>query len=158
LLGQFIKRTRKKKSSEGVVVTGMDDILIKFGKCCQPVPGDPIVGYITQGQGVRIHHKNCVNVLKMNPERKVEVEWNEDFTDKYPVKIRVRSSDRAGLLADIANTINKCEANILTVHAETSDDKMVDGYFMISVENADHLNKILSALKKIKRIQSVSRE
>jgi GTP pyrophosphokinase len=158
LLEQLIKRTRKKKSSEGVVVTGMNDILIKFGKCCQPVPGDPIVGYITQGQGVRIHHKNCANVLKMNPERKVEVEWNEDFTDQYPVKIHVRSSDRSGLLADIANAINKCGANILTVHAETSTDKMVDGHFMISVKNSDQLNKILSALKKIKRIQSVSRE
>ena len=157
ILSKIIKRARKKKSSEGIVVKGIDDVLVKFGKCCQPVPGDPIIGYITQGQGVTVHRKNCVNALKMNPERRVDVEWNEDFTETYPVKIRVHSNDRFGLLADITGTLSKSGANILTAHAEIHEDKMVDSYFTISVESIDQLNRIISALKKVKFVQSVGR-
>ncbi len=94
----------------------------------------------------------------MNPERRVDVNWNEEVSETYPVKIRVRSSDRTGLLADIASTISKNGANILTVHLETGDDKMVSGILMIGVESTDQLNKIMSALKKIKKIFSVTRE
>jgi GTP pyrophosphokinase len=93
----------------------------------------------------------------MNPERGVDVEWNEDFTETYPVKIRVRSNDRFGLLADITGTLSKSGANILTAHAEIHEDKMVDSYFTISVESIDQLNRIISALKKVKFVQSVGR-
>jgi len=92
---------RKKKLKTGVLVKGVDDILIKFGKCCQPVPGDSIVGYITRGFGVTVHRTNCVNALRMNPERQIEVEWNREVGEVYPVKIRIISQDRVGLLADV---------------------------------------------------------
>ncbi len=72
--------SRKKKLKTGVLVKGVDDILIKFGKCCQPVPGDDIIGYITRGYGVTVHRTNCVNALEMNPERQIEVEWNQETT------------------------------------------------------------------------------
>jgi hypothetical protein len=74
-----------------VVVKGVDDILVRFGKCCQPVPGDPITGYITRGYGVTVHRTTCVNAMKLNPERQIEVEWNQEMTESYPVKIVVRS-------------------------------------------------------------------
>jgi GTP pyrophosphokinase len=117
IFNKIISRVKKKKPKSGVIVKGADDILIKFGKCCQPVPGDPITGYITKGYGVTVHRAGCINALNMNPERQIDVEWNEEIDEKYPVKIRIRSYDRM----------------------------------------TEHLNKILSALKKIKHVQDIKR-
>ena len=148
---------RKKKLKTGVLVKGVDDILIKFGKCCQPVPGDLIVGYITRGFGVTVHRTNCVNALGMNPERQIEVEWNQDASEIYPVRIRIISQDRVGLLADVVSNISKFGANILNATSETHDNKMVDRFFTIGVEDISHLDKILSAVRKVKRVQEVKR-
>ena len=148
---------RKKKLKTGVLVKGVDDILIKFGKCCQPVPGDLIVGYITRGFGVTVHRTNCINALRMNPERQIEVEWNQEASEVYPVKIRIISQDRVGLLADVVSNISKFGANILNATSETRDNKMVDSFFTIGVEDIGHLDKILSAVRKVKRVQDVKR-
>jgi guanosine-3',5'-bis(diphosphate) 3'-pyrophosphohydrolase len=155
--GKIVGRVRKKRPSAGVVVRGVDDILIKFGKCCQPVPGDPITGYITRGYGVTVHRKRCINALKMSPERQIDVEWNVDIKETYPVKIRVRSYDRVGMLADITSSISKNGANIVSANTETRESKIVDSYFTITVENTEHLKKVLSAIRKIKHIQEVKR-
>jgi len=148
---------RKKKLKTGVLVKGVDDILIKFGKCCQPVPGDLIVGYITRGFGVTVHRINCVNALRMNPERQIEVEWNQAASEVYPVKIRILSQDRVGLLADVVSNISKFGANILHATSEIRDNTMVDSFFTIGVEDISHLDKILSAVRKVKRVQDVKR-
>jgi GTP pyrophosphokinase len=148
---------RKKKPGSGVSVKGVDDILIKFGKCCQPVPGDSITGYITQGFGVTVHRTSCVNALKMNPERQIEVEWNTDNVETYSVKIQVTSYDRVGLLADITSVISKNEANILGVNTKILDNKTVDGCFTISVKDTVQLKKVISDLKKIKLVHHVRR-
>jgi len=148
---------RKKKLKAGVLVKGVDDILIKFGKCCQPVPGDLIVGYITRGFGVTVHRINCVNALRMNPDRQIEVEWNQTASEVYPVKIRILSQDRVGLLADVVSNISKFGANILNATSETRDNKTVDSFFTIGVEDISHLDKILSAVRKVKRVQEVKR-
>jgi GTP pyrophosphokinase len=157
IFDRLIGRVRKKKPKAGVSVKGEDDILIRFGKCCQPVPGDMITGYITRGFGVTIHRTNCVNALKMSPERQIEVEWNTEAAETYPVKIRIRSLDRVGLLADIAAAISKNAANILSANTETHADKTVETYFSIGVESTEHLKRVLSDLKKIKMVQEVRR-
>jgi len=157
ILNKIIGRVRKKKLKTGVMVKGVHDILIKFGRCCQPVPGDPITGYITRGFGVTVHRTSCVNALKMSPERQIDVEWDVDIADAYPVKIRVRSYDRVGLLADIAANISKNGANIISANTETRENKMVDSFFTITVEDTDQLNKILLSIKQIKHIQEVTR-
>ncbi|MFC1830356.1 ACT domain-containing protein, partial [Thermodesulfobacteriota bacterium] len=157
ILNKIIDRVRKKKTRTGVTVRGVDDILIKFGKCCQPVPGDPITGYITRGYGVTVHRKNCVNALKMNPERQIDVDWSVDSAETYPVKIYIRCLDRVGLLADIAATISKNGANILSANTETREDKIVDSFFTISVEDTEQLRKVLAAIQKVKYIQEVRR-
>ena len=156
-LDKIIGRVRKKKPKAGVIVKGVDDILIKFGKCCQPVPGDSIIGYITRGYGVTVHRTRCVNALKMSPERQIDVEWSVDIADTYPVEILVRSYDRVGLLADITANISKNGANILSANTETRESKIVDSLFTIAVENTDHLNRVLSAIRKVKHIQAVRR-
>lgn len=149
--------SRKKKLKTGVLVKGVDDILIKFGKCCQPVPGDNIVGYITRGYGVTVHRTNCVNALEMNPERQIEVDWNQEASEMYPVKIRIISHDRQGLLADLVGNISKGGANILHATSDTRDSKIVDSFFTIGVEDISHLEKILSAVRKVKLVQDVKR-
>ena len=148
---------RKKKLKTGVLVKGVDDILIKFGKCCQPVPGDSIVGYITRGYGVTVHRTNCVNALEMNPERQIEVDWNLEASEMYPVKIRIISHDRQGLLADLVGNISKYGANILHATSDTRDSQIVDSFFTIGVEDISHLEKILSAVRKVKLVQDVKR-
>ncbi|UCE50954.1 MAG: bifunctional (p)ppGpp synthetase/guanosine-3',5'-bis(diphosphate) 3'-pyrophosphohydrolase, partial [Desulfobacterales bacterium] len=155
IFNKLMGRVRKKKLKAGVLVKGVDDILIKFGKCCQPLPGDFIIGYITRGYGVTVHRTTCVNALRMNPERQIEVEWNQEANETYPVRIRIVSQDRVGLLADVVSNISKFGANILNAKTETRENKIVDSYFTIVVEDTTHLEKILSAVKKVKFVQDV---
>jgi GTP pyrophosphokinase len=158
ILNKIIGRVKKKKPKAGVIVHGIDDILIKFGKCCQPVPGDSITGYITQGYGVTVHRTSCVNALKMNPERQIDVEWNKDISESYPVKISVRSTDRIGLLADIAASISKHASNIVSAKTETLENGGVETFFTIYVNDIDHLNTLLSEIKKVKLVYDARRK
>jgi GTP pyrophosphokinase len=115
------------------------------------------VGYITQGAGVTVHRTSCVNALKMNPERQVDVEWSGEIKETYPVRIRVSSIDRVGLLADVAANISKHGANILSVNTKTHEDNTVDSFFTLAVEDTAHLNRVVSALNKVKLVQGVRR-
>ncbi len=157
IFNKIIGRVRKKKPRAGVIVKGVDDILIRFGKCCRPVPGDAITGYITIGHGVTVHRTNCINALKMNPERQIDIEWNKDVTETYPVKICVSSSDRVGLLADIAANISKSGANIVNATTEIRENKIVDSFFTLAVEDVEHLDRVVSAIKKVKLVHDVKR-
>jgi len=157
IINKLIGRVKKKKPENGIIVKGVDDVLVKFGKCCQPVPGDIITGYITRGQGVTIHRKSCINALKISSERQIDVAWNMESADTFPVRILVSSADRFGLLADITSNISKCGANIVKAHTETHEDHIVDSYFTISVEGTTHLKKVLSSIKKIKHVHDVKR-
>lgn len=157
IFNKIISRVRKKKPKTGVVVKGIDDVLVKFGKCCKPVPGDLIKGYITRGFGVTVHRLHCVNILKTSPERQIEVEWIRDTAEKFPVKIHIHSYDRVGLLADVAANISKNEANIINANSKTSENKTVEFFFTITVEDTDHLERVLSDVKKVKLVQEVKR-
>jgi len=157
LFNKIVSKEKKKKATDGVVVKGVDDILVRFGKCCQPVPGDPITGYITRGYGVTIHRTACVNAMKLNPERQIDVEWNQEMTESYPVKIVVRSLDRVGLLADVAANITKNGANILSANTKTQENQTVDSYFTLSVESREHLTRVIESLKQVKQVLAVKR-
>ena len=157
IFDRLIGRVKKRKPSAGILVKGLDDILIRFGKCCQPVPGDPIVGYITRGYGVTVHRANCVNALKMSPERQIEVAWTEETSETYPVKILIVSYDRVGLLADIATSISKNEANILSLNTHTKPNKTVESYLTLAVAGTGHLDRVVSSLRKISLVQEVRR-
>jgi GTP pyrophosphokinase len=157
ILEKLMSRVRKKKPRAGVLVKGVEDILIKFGKCCQPVPGDPIIGYITQGYGVTVHRASCVNALRSSPERQIDVEWNTESAESYPVKIQIISNDRMGLLADLVGNISKLGANILHASSDTKENKMVESHFTISVTDTEHLERILSAMRRVKQVQDARR-
>jgi GTP pyrophosphokinase len=157
ILEKLMSRVRKKKPRAGVLVRGVEDILIKFGKCCQPVPGDSIIGYITQGYGVTIHRASCVNALRSSPDRQIEVEWNTESSESYPVKIEVVSQDRMGLLADLVGNISKLGANILHASSDTQDNQMVESRFTINVQDTAHLDRVLSAVRRVKHVQDAKR-
>lgn len=148
---------RKKKESTGIIVKGLDDILVKFSKCCNPLPGEPITGYITQGQGVTIHRKGCLNIMKMSKERQIEVQWSDSSTESYPASIKVQTDDRFGLLADIASVISRYKSNILNAKSETRDTGTGLFYFTFLVESSDQLLKIMSDIRKVKKVTAVKR-
>ena len=158
LLKKLLPGKKKRKDNTGVIVKGLNDILVKFAKCCNPLPGDSIDGYITHGEGVTIHRKNCVNLLKMSPERQIDVAWSSDITkDEYIVSLRIRCHDRSGLLADLANVISVNKSNIQSTRSETSEVGIGYFYFTLTVENSGHLQKIISDLKKVKKVKDVKR-
>ena len=156
LLQKFVGK-RKKKLSTGIIVKGLDDILVKFSKCCNPLPGDPIIGYITQGQGVTIHQKKCLNLMKMSKERQIDVQWSGSITESYPASIKVITEDRFGLLADIASVISKYKVNIVNTKSETHYTGLSLFYFTFLVESSDQLRTIMSDIKKIKKVTDVKR-
>ncbi len=158
LLTKGAEKRERKKPKGGVVVKGVDDILVRFAKCCRPVRGDAVTGYITRGYGVTIHRTQCINALKMNPERQIEVEWAPEIIETFPVKIRVRALDRVGLLADLAANISKNAANILSARTDNRNaDETVTSFFTISVENTTHLDRVLADIRRIKNVQEVVR-
>jgi len=157
LVGKTGESNRKKKISSGVIVKGVEDILVRFGKCCRPVPGDEIIGFITRGFGVTVHRTGCSNIVKTNPERLIEVEWAQSTKEAFPVKIMIKALDRMGLLADVAASISKCGANILSANTETGNDKIVSSYFTLAVENTEQLDQVLVGLRNIRQVQEVHR-
>ena len=151
---QFLKPDKKASS---VMVKGLDDVLVRFGKCCRPVPGDSVCGYITRGYGVTVHKTNCKNADKQNPEREIEVEWSSTSEDFYPVKIMVCSYDRKGLLADIIKNMSKHKINILEADSKSGNDKMIYSHFTIAVKNITKLNTLLTDIRKVKLVHDVKR-
>lgn len=155
----FQKRVRKKKTNAatGIIVKGLNDILVRFSKCCNPLPGDRIIGYITQGQGVAIHQKNCLNVLKMSNDRHIEVQWSRESKESYPARIKIRTADRVGLLSDIAATISKYKSNILNAKTEISKAGLGLFYFTLMVESTEQLRQIMSDIRRVKKVTDVKR-
>ncbi len=142
-----------------VKIEGLDDLLINFAKCCNPVMGDKIIGFITRGRGVSIHRVNCSNVISLSadPERQIEVEWGPKLEGTQPVGIAVLSGDRPGLLAEITEAISKTTANILTANIHTTEEKQATHQFVVEVNDLKHLNKIIKSIKQIKDVLKVER-
>lgn len=150
-------KTKRKKTDTGITVKGLDDILIRFGKCCNPVPGDPITGYITRGYGVTVHLSSCVNAMQMDPERAIDVEWASDITQTYPARLHIHAMDRKGLLADITAAISQCDSNIISINTKLGEDKQVDIYLGVEVPGKSHLDKVMTAVRKLARVTQVRR-
>jgi guanosine-3',5'-bis(diphosphate) 3'-pyrophosphohydrolase len=151
------QRIRGRKGKSGILVKGVDNILVRFGNCCTPLPGEPVVGYITRGQGVTVHRTSCLHALNMDSERRIELEWAPETDELYPVRIHVLCDDKMGLLAHITSAISQYEANILDAKVSTRADKRADCYFTISVSDADHLDNVIKSVKKVKHVIKVSR-
>ncbi len=133
-------------------------MLINFGKCCQPVPGDKIIGYITTGKGITVHRIDCNNMINLpdDHEKKIEVSWEVDKDHFYQVHLSILSEDRRDLLRDISEAISRNDTNIVMVGFKL-DDMLVKGNVIIEVNNLNHLTKIIHGVQKIKGVISVDR-
>ena len=154
------QKTRKPKaSSSGVVVKGIDNCLVKLSKCCNPLPGDEIIGYITKGRGVSVHRKDCINVKDLLTEenRIIDVKWYEETKENYNVNIEVLSNDRNGLLVDILNQIKDTKAKLMGVNTKTTKERIAVIDLDIEVENIEELNKVIRTIKKVDSVYEVRR-
>jgi guanosine-3',5'-bis(diphosphate) 3'-pyrophosphohydrolase len=142
----------------GVRIQGISNIMVRYSQCCQPVPGDDVVGYITRGRGVSIHRSDCPNILKFtdHPERRIEIDWQTDSTQLFLVRISVEGTDRRGLLSDIARAISNTGTNIQSADTDAVEGGM-RGDFVVEIENLAHLIKVMKAVRRVKGVVSVER-
>ncbi|MSR21398.1 MAG: bifunctional (p)ppGpp synthetase/guanosine-3',5'-bis(diphosphate) 3'-pyrophosphohydrolase [Gemmatimonadetes bacterium] len=145
-------------SGRGVRIQGMDNLMVRYSRCCQPVPGDPVVGYITRGRGVSIHRTDCPNVLALarDPERRIEIEWAAEKGDRFFVKLYLQGTDRRGLLSDVANAITETGTDISHADMRASSGGM-QGEFIVEVRDLAHLEKIRRAVRRVKGVLDVER-
>ncbi len=151
--------SRMRGASKGVRIQGVDGLMVRYSQCCQPVPGDPVVGYVTRGRGVSIHRSDCPNLLLLanEPERRLDIDWQKQEGELFVVRITLEGSDRRGLYADIAAAVTATGTNIKSLELSSGDGGGVHGSVMVEVENLPHLEKILRAMRKVKGITGVSR-
>ncbi len=154
----FVKFLKRARGDSGIKVHGMDNMLINFARCCQPVPGDRIIGYLTRGRGITIHRTDCKNMLELykEKERIIEVEWANENEQKFQVQLSIIGEDRKNLLKDITTCIAKQDINIFNASFHV-EDMYAKGLLDIEVQNLQHLTKIINEIRKISGVFSVER-
>ncbi len=148
-----------KNSDSGVLVRGAPDILVKLAKCCTPVPGDEIVGFVTRGAGVSVHRSDCNNVasLKTEPERMIDVDWAPTSKTLFLVQIQVEALDRSGLLSDVTRVLSENHVNILSATVSTSSERLALSRFVFEMGDTTHLDRVLNAVRRIDAVYDVYR-
>lgn len=157
LVGKMVGRFKRRKGDLGIKVKGVSDMLIRFANCCHPLPGEPVIGFITRGRGVTVHQRNCSHILNADRERLVEVSWQASKEDIYLAKIRVTSVERKGVLSDISAVLTQKDANIIEAQVKTTVDRKGIALFTIEVEDYNQLQNIMGAIKRIKNVLIVER-
>ncbi len=154
---KMIEKRNKVEKTGGVLVRGVDDIMVRYAKCCNPLPGDRIIGFISRGKGLTVHNTNCSNLLDFPSERLLEVEWDTGFEEGvYTSKIIVSCENKKGVLGTIATTISEEDANITEVFVNVENDKAMCE-FILEIKNLKHLKRIIKSVEKNKDIISVDR-
>jgi GTP pyrophosphokinase len=154
VFGRMLNRIRL---GRGIKIQGVDGLLVRYAQCCQPVPGDPVVGYVTQGRGISIHRSDCPNLLTLSAgDRRVEIDWQEQEGESFSVRLVVNAEDRRGLYADILQAISATGTNIRGADLHTKDGGAF-GTVFVEVDNLPHLAKVLKAVRRVKGVSSVDR-
>ena len=155
-LARIVDRVRG--GGKGIRIQGADGLLVRYAQCCQPVPGDPVVGYATRGRGVSIHRGDCPNLLLLahEPERRLEIDWQEMAGERFIVRLALEGTDRRGLYADVAAAVSATGTDIKSLELRTTDGR-VTGAAVVDVENLAHLERIIRAARRVKGISAVSR-
>jgi GTP pyrophosphokinase len=156
VLSRVIRRV--KGSDTGIRIHGMENVAINFGKCCQPLPGDGITGFITTGRGVTVHRLDCRNIpeLMKRPERNITVDWDVDREARFNVRVRVMASDRANLLGELTSAMSKENVEILYIEMKREDTFAI-GRLVIEVKSLNHLTRVMKRMRQIKGVVHVER-
>jgi GTP pyrophosphokinase len=154
VFGRVIDRIRL---GRGIKIQGVDGLMVRYAQCCQPVPGDSVVGYVTQGRGISIHRSDCPNLLTLAAEeRRVDIDWQETAGESFAVRLAVTGEDRRGLYADIMEAVSQTGTNIRGADLHTKDGS-VFGTIFVEVDNLPHLGKVLKAVRKVKGVTDIER-
>ncbi|MBL8981173.1 MAG: bifunctional (p)ppGpp synthetase/guanosine-3',5'-bis(diphosphate) 3'-pyrophosphohydrolase, partial [Gemmatimonadetes bacterium] len=150
---------RIRGTGKGIRIQGADGLMVRYAHCCQPVPGDPVVGYVTRGRGVSIHRGDCPNLLMLvhEPERRLDIDWQEQPGERFEVRLILDGFDRRGLYADVAAAVSSTGTDIRSMELKTTDAR-VSGAAVVEVENLAHLQRIIKAVRRVKGIQDVQRK
>ncbi|MBC5828349.1 MAG: bifunctional (p)ppGpp synthetase/guanosine-3',5'-bis(diphosphate) 3'-pyrophosphohydrolase, partial [Candidatus Eremiobacteraeota bacterium] len=145
--------------ASGIMVRGANDVLVRFAKCCTPVPGDPIFGYITQGKGISVHRVECPNggFISAQPNRLIEVSWNAQPQEAHVVDIEVEALDRPGLLQDIMGVLSEQETNATSVTARVKKDRSAAISCSLEIKDLSHLSRILTRINSIRDVRTAYR-
>jgi GTP pyrophosphokinase len=154
VIGRVIDRIRL---GTGIRIQGLSGLMVRYAQCCQPVPGDAVIGYVTQGRGISIHRADCPNLLTLSGEgRRVEIDWREVQGEAFAVRLSVTGEDRRGLYADIMEAISQSGTNIKAADLNTKDGSVFGSVF-VEVDNRTHLAKVIKAIRKVKGVNDVER-
>ncbi|MGG3872172.1 RelA/SpoT family protein [Brevibacillus laterosporus] len=148
---------KQTRSDTGIRVEGVDNLLTRISRCCSPVPGDDIIGFITRGRGVSIHRKDCPNVTVEESDRLIPVQWEGDQKQNYNVDIEITGHDRTGLLNDVLHVVGETKTNIAAVSGKADRNRVATINMTICINNIDHLHRVVERIKRIKDIYSVRR-
>jgi GTP pyrophosphokinase len=149
---------RVRGTSRGIRIQGADGLMVRYAQCCQPVPGDTVVGYVTRGRGVSIHRSDCPNLLHLahEPERRLDIDWTEQPGERFLERLGLEANDRRGLYADVAAAVSASGTDIRTLELRSTDGR-VTGAALFEVENLVHLQKVMKAVRRVKGIVEVQR-
>jgi GTP pyrophosphokinase len=155
-------KNRAPATSPGVMLDGIDDIMVNYAQCCTPVPGDDIVGFVTRGRGLSVHQRNCPRMQHLEPERLIDVRWDgkaagENSKARRAVKVRVYCSDKPGLLANMGQSFSAAGVNIKQAHCVTTEDRRAVNTFEVLVSNREQLNRAMRSIEKLKGVYRVER-
>jgi Guanosine polyphosphate pyrophosphohydrolases/synthetases len=154
------QKPREKGKGQGVIVKGVDNILVRFAKCCNPLPGDDIVGFITKGRGVSIHRRDCSNIDLSDTEvnsRLLEVKWDLEKTASFEAEIKVKATDRRGIISEVTQLLAADKISLNGINARTTRDGMANMTILLQIESKDQLKSIMNKLKNLSGVLDVFR-
>jgi len=157
IVSKMVGSIKRRRGYQGIKVKGVSDMLVRFANCCHPVPGESVIGFITRGRGVTIHHKDCRHIVNAEPERLVDVYWEPSKDETYLARLRVTSVERKGILSEVSTIMTHKDANIVQADVKTTMDKKGIALFTIEVENYKQLQDIMATIKKVKNVLIVER-
>ncbi len=155
-LAELIERVSRRNAS-GVKIEGIEDMLVYYARCCSPVKGDPIVGFVTRGRGLTVHRRNCDKVLDLDPERRIHVSWDASTSFSRAITLRIVTDDREGMLADLSGVFSKSAVNIMEANCKAGPDGQAVNTFKCGIADLDQLRKIVKALEMVKGVHAVER-
>jgi guanosine-3',5'-bis(diphosphate) 3'-pyrophosphohydrolase len=154
-----LSRSRRKRSGTGVRVKGIDDLLVRLARCCNPVPGDQLIGFVTRGRGVSVHRADCPNARELlsSPERIIEVEWDSDASTTYNAEIHIEARDRTGLLRDVTLALAEGGVNVLSASVSTDKQGIASMRFLFELGNMEQLSAVLARVRALDGVFSADR-
>ena len=154
----FKKRSGRDGDKEsGIRVSGQPDVMVRFGGCCDPLPGDEVLGFVTRGRGVTVHARSCRRVFEVDPERRIDVDWDPELSVARKVRIRVTSTDRHGILSKVTNSISAAGINISGLKVDVENQEKAVQNYELWVGNSQILNAVIKEISRIKGVISVDR-